>query len=400
MNIDSLFIIVQTGPALVDSRGTAAHEPGTQEDMTGPMATRTPTQRKAKQTIARPPKPRMTRADKLAATRSTLMAAATEIVGAEGYGDASVAKITARARVAQGTFYNYFQSQQDLFDQLLPELGTQLLDHIRARIAGSPDGLKREEIGFRAFFEFLAETPEFYRVLNEAETFSPKAFRDHMSNMIRGFVRALQRSQEKGGLPGYSTDELEVIVCVLLGARNYLAYHFVTRTGHVGPVPDWIVRAYMKFVAGGLLYGGTSGPTYRPKRAPASNGADAAGVEGSRVVTTGADSAVLELRVQDGHRDPTGTVRRGVLLDLAASVAELAASGERVPPPVLLNLAVSVLAPTRAGRLVASAQCEPRRAEAIHVALTIHEDRRAGAAVMTAQATFTEPVRSPRKTDR
>lgn len=29
---------------------------------------------------------------------------------------------------AQGTFYNYFASQQDLFDYLLPELGGELLD--------------------------------------------------------------------------------------------------------------------------------------------------------------------------------------------------------------------------------------------------------------------------------
>lgn len=342
----------------------------------------------------------MTRADKLAATRGKLMTAATEIVGAEGYGNASVAKITASARVAQGTFYNYFESQQDLFDQLLPELGTQLLDRIRTRITGYPEGLKREEVGFKAFFEFLAETPEFYRVLNEAETFSPKAFRDHMSNMIQGYLRALRRSQEQGGLPGYNADELEVIVCILLGARNYLAYHFMVRTGHVGPVPDWIARAYMKFVAGGVLYGGVSGPTYRPKRAATNDAAGVVGAEGSRVVAADADSAVLELRIQDAHRDPTGAVRRAVLLDLAASAAEVAAGGERAPASVLLNLAVSVLAPTRAGRLVASARCERRRVEAVHVAVTVNEDRRGGTATMTAQATFAERARAPHKTDR
>jgi len=365
------------------------------------MATRKPkTAERAEKPIPRPAKARMTRADKLAATRSKLLTAATEIVGAEGYGNASVAKITARARVAQGTFYNYFESQRDLFDQLLPDLGTQLLDHIRARIAGSPDGLKREEIGFRAFFEFLAGTPEFYRVLNEAELFSPKAFRDHMANMIQGYLRAMRRNQEQGGLPGYDARELEVIVCILLGARNYLAYHYMMRPDHVGPVPDWIVRAYMKFVAGGVMYGGTSGPTYRPKRAAASEGTDAASAEGSRVVSVGDDGAVLELRIQDVHRDPSGAVRRAVLLDLAASAAERAAAGEHKPAPVLLNFAVSMLASTHAGRLIASARIERRRAEAAYVAVTLHEDRRGGAAVLTAQATFAEPMTALHKTDR
>lgn len=358
------------------------------------MATRKPKAAEGVQKpIPRPSKMRMSRADKLAATRSQLLTAASEIVGAEGYSNASVAKITARARVAQGTFYNYFESQRDLFDQLLPDLGTQLLDHIRARIDGSPDGLKREEIGFRAFFEYLAKTPEFYRVLNEAELFSPKAFRDHMTNMIEGYLRAMRRSQEQGGLPGYDARELEVIVCILLGARNYLAYHFMMRPDHVGPVPDWIVRAYMKFVAGGVLYGGTSGPTYRPKRAAANAAAGAAegteGPEGSRLLTTD-DGVAIELPIQDAHRDSSGAVRRAVLLDLAASAAERAAGGEQNPAPALLNLAVSVLAPTHAGRLFASARIERRRAEATHVAVTINEDRRDGAAVLTAQATFVE----------
>ena len=350
------------------------------------MATRSATKR-AKTATPRPKKNGMRRADKLAATRRKLMEAVTEIVGGEGYGNASVAKITARARVAQGTFYNYFKSQQDLFDRLLPELGTQLLDRIRSRVANQPVDLKREEIGFRAFFDFLADTPEFYRILNEAETFSPKAFCDHMSNMIQGYLRALRRSQEQGGLPGYSADDLEVIVCILLGARNYLSYHYMVRTGHVGPAPDWMVRAYMKFVAGGLLYGGTSGPTYRPKRLSATD-KEAARGEGRRVVTVDNFGAELELRVRDSDRDPTGTLRYGVLLDLASSAAELAAGSGRSPAPKLLNLAVSVLAPTRARQLVATARCQERAAAAMHVGVTIHEDRSDGAMVMTGQATF------------
>ena len=350
------------------------------------MATRSATKR-AKTATPRPKKNGMRRADKLAATRRKLMDAVAEIVGGEGYGNASVAKITARARVAQGTFYNYFKSQQDLFDRLLPELGTQLLDRIRSRVANQPVDLKREEIGFRAFFEFLADTPEFYRILNEAETFSPKAFCDHMSNMIQGYLRALRRSQEQGGLPGYSADDLEVIVCILLGARNYLSYHYMVRTRHVGPAPDWMVRAYMKFVAGGLLYGGTSGPTYRPKRLSATD-KEAARGEGRRVVTVDNFGAELELRVRDSDRDPTGTLRYGVLLDLASSAAELAAGSGRSPAPKLLNLAVSVLAPTRARQLVATARCQERAAAAMHVGVTIHEDRSDGAMVMTGQATF------------
>ncbi|MBM3554530.1 MAG: TetR/AcrR family transcriptional regulator, partial [Alphaproteobacteria bacterium] len=146
---------------------------------------------------------RLRRVEKQEATLRALLDAAARVVGRDGYAGASVAKITALAGVAQGTFYNYFRSRQDLFDRLLPELGGRLLETIRERLAGCRQGLKREEIGFRAFFDFLVETPSFYRVLNEAEVFAPKAFRDHMANMADGYLRALRISRAKGDLPGY-----------------------------------------------------------------------------------------------------------------------------------------------------------------------------------------------------
>jgi len=60
--------------------------------------------------------PRSTRAERSEQTLNALLDAAGEVVGELGYQDASVARITSQAGVAQGTFYNYFNSRQDLFD--------------------------------------------------------------------------------------------------------------------------------------------------------------------------------------------------------------------------------------------------------------------------------------------
>src|SRR5690606_3524671 len=155
------------------------------------------------------------------------------------YANASVAKITALAEIAQGTFYNYFASQQDLFDHLLPELGGEVLGFIRKRLANETDSLRREDIGFRAYFDFLAQPPEFYRILNEAETFTPKAVHDNMRNMAEGYMRALSRSHAKGELPGFEPRELEVIVYTLRAARNYLSYRYTVRAGRARRLPPW-----------------------------------------------------------------------------------------------------------------------------------------------------------------
>lgn len=337
---------------------------------------------------ARPSGQRMTRADKSEATRRKLIAAAAHVVGHEGYANASVAKITARARVAQGTFYNYFASQQDLFDQLLPELGRELLDHIRSRLAGATDTLAREEIGFRAFFEFLAETPEFYRILNEAETFAPKAFRDHLDNMTQGYLRALRRGRRRGELAGYGDAELDVIVCILLAARNYIAYRFIYRDGATGRLPDWAATAYMKFVAGGSGFADAKG---RARRRPVDAAREAETPAAAVISETreGDPSAArLVLDVSAAQRDAGGVARHAVLLELIEAAASAVAGRGVERSPILIDLSLGFLAPARARRLVAAARCERRDANAIRVAVEVREDGDAGPAVMTGLALF------------
>ncbi|MGE0255103.1 MAG: TetR/AcrR family transcriptional regulator [Alphaproteobacteria bacterium] len=203
------------------------------------------------------PAARPTRAEKSAATRRALIRAATEVVGEHGYAGASVARITARAKVAQGTFYNYFRSRQDLLDSLLPQLGRDLLDHVRAEVAGSAGVADMEARGLRAFFDFLVDVPGFYRVLNEAETLAPRAHKRHFALLTDRYVAALARAQQAGELQGYRPDELEALVYILMAARSYLALRYAVHGKRMRRVPDSVVATWAKFVASGL---GTTAP--------------------------------------------------------------------------------------------------------------------------------------------
>ena len=194
---------------------------------------------------------RPSRAEKAAATRRALIEAAAAVIGEHGYADATVARITARANVAQGTFYNYFASRQDLFDTLLPEVGLDVMDYVGERISGSADTYEMEERGFRAFFEYLAHNPGFFRILNEAETMAPDARRRHFDNLTERYVAALKQGRAHGDLPGYGEDELEALVYLLMAARSYLALRYGQADGRL---PEKVVRTYVKFFTGGLRY--------------------------------------------------------------------------------------------------------------------------------------------------
>ena len=68
-------------------------------------------------------KRKLRRPEKADANRKGLFQAAAYVVGKHGYANASIGRITERCGLAQGTFYLYFDSRQDLFDQLLPAVG-------------------------------------------------------------------------------------------------------------------------------------------------------------------------------------------------------------------------------------------------------------------------------------
>lgn len=205
--------------------------------------------------VARRKKPKKSRAEKLAENRRALLHAAAEVIGEVGYRDASIARITQRADLALGTFYLYFESQQDLFDQLLANLGGELREYLSNKVQGASDLLDVEERGFRGFFEFLQLNPSFFRILNEAEVAAPAGYEKHFSLLRERYIASLERSWRRGELPDYRLEELEVLVYILMAARSYLYLRYSKGPDGPRPIPEWVIETFMKFVRGGLLQG-------------------------------------------------------------------------------------------------------------------------------------------------
>ncbi len=195
---------------------------------------------------------KLNRVERNAWTKQKIFDAATKVVGKHGYADASVARITEQAGVAQGTFYNHFANRQELLDQLLPTLGLEMLHFIRAR-TGTAHAAREEIERFGAFFDFILEVPEFLRILNEAEVFAPIGYQKHLDNVSTAYVRILRRARHAGDIADFSDDEFEAIVHMFMGARGYLSRRYSYDDGKVTGVPDHVISAYRKLVTRGLF---------------------------------------------------------------------------------------------------------------------------------------------------
>lgn len=195
---------------------------------------------------------RKTRVQRSEEVRDALFQAAAEMVGEHGYIDASISRITQRANLAQGTFYNYFASRQDIFDELLPVLGAKMLAHIRQQVRGATSFEEKEERSFRAFFGFIRRMPYFLRILNEAEIFAPKAHRQHFHNIATGYLGFLQKARDRGEVADLSDEALGALVYILIAARSYLALRYA-KDHDLVELPEEAVTAYMQLLTRGLL---------------------------------------------------------------------------------------------------------------------------------------------------
>jgi len=195
---------------------------------------------------------KLNRVERNAWTKRKIFDAATKIVGKHGYAEASVARITEEAGVAQGTFYNHFENRQELLDQMLPKIGIDMVRFIRDR-TGTAHAARQEIERFSAFFDFIREVPEFLRILNEAEFFAPTGYQKHLDNIVTAYVRILQRARDAGAIEDFSDEEFEAIVYMLMGARGYLSQRYSYSGGKVTAVPDHVITAYQKLMTRGLF---------------------------------------------------------------------------------------------------------------------------------------------------
>ncbi|MBX3098089.1 MAG: TetR/AcrR family transcriptional regulator [Salinibacterium sp.] len=191
-------------------------------------------------------------------TRAKLLAAAEVVFARFGYTESSIVRITEEAGVGQGTFYLYFSSKLEIFEELVDDLNRRVRHAMSEASAGSSNRIESERAGFRAFFAFTAEHPALYRVVREAEFVSPRALRSHYSNIVEGYISGLQEAREAGEVGDVDPT---VAAWALMGIGEMIGMRWVlwgdganvgdgadpTASG-TSKVPDHVFDEMMRFV--------------------------------------------------------------------------------------------------------------------------------------------------------
>jgi len=156
--------------------------------------------------------------------REQLLRSAEKVIGEKGFAGASIADITRGSGTALGTFYIYFSSKEEVFRELVVEMGTLTRRVMTEAVAGAPDRLEAERLGLRAFLAFVAERPWLYRIVEEARFVDPAAYREYFGRFADAYRGQLESAAAAGEIrPG----DAEVRAWALMGLAKSLGDRFV-----------------------------------------------------------------------------------------------------------------------------------------------------------------------------
>ena len=99
------------------------------------------------------------------ARREQLLDVALEVFARAGYHGASMNDVAEAAGVTKPVLYQHFESKRELYRALLDEVGARLLAAITTATAGTTDGREQTELGFRAYFRWVAEDHDAFRLV-------------------------------------------------------------------------------------------------------------------------------------------------------------------------------------------------------------------------------------------
>src|SRR5215469_130913 len=187
------------------------------------------------------------------ARRAQVLRHAKRIFARKGYHRTNVADIIARARIARGTFYLYFQNKKDLFEELLAQVLTELSRRIQRLRVGpdEPDPVDQLRDNLRRVINFvLAERELTDILLNHSVGFD----RDLDVRIVEFYERiadSIQRSLDLGVAMNLvrPCDTRVAAYCILGGIKEVVGQIARRRPRNIGTLVEEILSFGLSGVA-------------------------------------------------------------------------------------------------------------------------------------------------------
>ena len=194
--------------------------------------------------MATPVKPATPRGEQ---TRQNLLAAAEQEFGEKGFHSASISSITQRAGVAQGTFYIYYSSKEEILMSLVQHMSRKMRHAQTEATERAGSRLDQEKAGVSNFLRFARENKNLYKVVMECQFIDAKTHRQYYDNLAEVYANRLKKAQEDGEIR--KADPVAQ-AWILMGISYFLGLRY--SIWEDAQPPEEVLRTAQEFIARGL----------------------------------------------------------------------------------------------------------------------------------------------------
>jgi AcrR family transcriptional regulator len=125
------------------------------------------------------------------ARREQILDVALDVFANSGFHGASMNYIAEAAGVTKPVLYQHFDSKRDLYQALIEEVGNRLRTNIDKATAEATDGKSQTELGFRAYFRWVADDHDGFRLLFGSGSRRDDEFNDAIRMITAESARAV-----------------------------------------------------------------------------------------------------------------------------------------------------------------------------------------------------------------
>ncbi|WP_354698951.1 TetR/AcrR family transcriptional regulator [Paraconexibacter sp. AEG42_29] len=159
-------------------------------------------------------------------TRAKLTGATRELITEKGVAGLRISEITDRADVALGSFYNYFDSKEDIVDAVVEESLRELAEAVAHPATADQDPAELVSSAIRRFVHLAYEDPTFARLV---------VYLNHADSLFAVAVHPAARGAVEAGIASgrFRDDDVDVVVTGIVGGALALMRGIVD--DRVGP---------------------------------------------------------------------------------------------------------------------------------------------------------------------
>src|SRR6266700_1771284 len=148
--------------------------------------------------------------------RRQLLDAALEVFVSQGYHAAAMDDIAERAGVSKPVLYQHFPGKQELYLALLDTHSDALVEKIRDAMTSTIDNKERVAGANRAYFEFVGDASEAFRLVFESDLRNEPSVRERVDRVERSCIDAITETIMAD--TGVSRAPAELLAAGLVGA--------------------------------------------------------------------------------------------------------------------------------------------------------------------------------------